>query len=79
MPQLGAAYAARLAKNHAFIDGNKRTAWLLCFLFLRLNGYRVTAPEAEVVIMMNGVAEGSVSEHAFAEWLGGHCAKEEAG
>ena len=67
---LATAYASRIAKIHAYVDGNKRTAWLTCYLFLRLNGYAVHLPEAEVVLMVNGLAEGSISEDAFSAWLG---------
>ena len=66
---LATAYASRIAKNHAFVDGNKRTAWLTCYLFPRLNGYAVHLPEAEVVLMVNGLAEGSISEDVFSAWL----------
>ncbi len=67
--RLGAAYAACLAKNHPFVDGNKRTAWLACFIFLRLNGCLVFAPEAEVVVLVNGAASVEISEEQFTHWL----------
>ena len=67
--ELAAAYAVGIAKNHAFIDGNKRTAFVAAAVFLSRNGLRLTAPEAEATIAMLGVAEGSMSEAQFASWL----------
>jgi death-on-curing protein len=66
---LAAAYAVGFAKNHAFVDGNKRTAWVVCATFLELNGKRVTADQADVVAIMLGVAEGKMSEMKLATWL----------
>jgi death on curing protein len=68
--QLAAAYAFGLAKNHAFVDGNKRTTWVVCALFLELNGRYVTSPQADVVTTMLGVASGEIAEPEFAAWLG---------
>jgi death-on-curing protein len=68
--QLAAAYAFGLAKNHAFVDGNKRTAWVVCALFLELNGRYVTATQGDVVTTMLGVASGEIAEREFAAWLG---------
>ena len=58
-----------IAKNHAFVDGNKRTAFVACAVFLRLNGRAIRAPEPAVVDMMNSLAAGKVTESAFADWL----------
>jgi death-on-curing protein len=69
LTQLAAAYALGIAKNHPFVDGNKRTAWVLCALFLELNGRDVTAEQTEVVEIMLGVAAGSVSDDEMALWL----------
>ena len=69
LPQLAASYAISLAKNHAFIDGNKRTAWVVCAVFLELNGVPVTMGQATVVTTMLGVASGTISEGEFAHWL----------
>jgi death on curing protein len=66
---LAAAYAVGIAKNHAFLDGNKRTAWVICGTFLRLNGIDLLVEEPEVVAMMVGAAAGSVSERQFSRWL----------
>lgn len=66
---LAALYAIGLAKNHAFVDGNKRTAWVVCATFLELNGRSVIADQNTVVTMMLGVADGTVTENAFGAWL----------
>lgn len=66
---LAAAYAFGIAKNHAFLDSNKRTAWVVCAVFLELNGTPVMIDQAEVVRMMLGVADGSFTDKQFADWL----------
>lgn len=66
---LAAAYAFGLAKNHPYIDGNKRVALHVMYVFLRANGLVLDAPEPEVVTTMLGVADGSVSEANLAAWL----------
>lgn len=70
---LAASYAVGLAKNHAFVDGNKRTAFLSVGLFLALNGYRLTANQVEATLTMFDVASGALDEAAFAAWLRRHC------
>jgi death on curing protein len=67
--RLAAALAACIAKNHAFLDGNKRTVWVACALFLELNGIDVVSGSAEVVGFMLGTAEGKLTEEEFAPWL----------
>lgn len=69
---LAAAYAFGLAKNHGFVDGNKRTAFQAMYLFLGLNGYDLEAPEPEVVDVMNRLASGKTTEHGFADWIRPH-------
>ena len=66
---LAASYAVALAKNHPFIDGNKRTAFVAAELFLFLNGYVLEAADADCVLTMLRVAEGSTSEEDFAAWI----------
>ena len=66
---LAAAYGVGLAKNHAFLDGNKRTAFQVMYVFLGLNGLRIDAAEPEVVLLMFDVASGETGEEALAEWL----------
>jgi len=66
---LGAAYAIGLAKNHGFIDGNKRVAFMAVYVFLGLNGLRLVASETEAVRVMTDIAAGAMSEAALARWL----------
>jgi death-on-curing protein len=73
--ELAAVHAVGLAKNHCFVDGNKRAAFLAVGMFLRLNGYRLTAPQADATLAMLGVAEGSLGETEFAAWLREHSAR----
>jgi death-on-curing protein len=67
--QLAAAFAIGIAKNHPFIDGNKRTAWVTCAVFLELNGIPVISEGAEVVSMMLDAADSKITEEVFALWL----------
>ena len=69
---LAASYGVGLAKNHAFVDGNKRAAFLSVGLFLALNGYRLKATQAEATLAMIDVASGALDEPAFAAWLRQH-------
>lgn len=66
---LAASYAFGIAKNHSFVDGNKRTAFVALELFLALNGYTLTADDVQCVLIMLGVAESSVSESELADWV----------
>ena len=66
---LAAAYGFGLAKNHPFIDGNKRTAFLAVGLFLRLNGQRLVASQTDATLGMLQVAGSELSEPALADWL----------
>jgi len=72
IPLLAAAYAVGIACNHAFIDGNKRTAFQTMYVFLALNGLRLVAPEPAIVTLMRDVAMGAVDEVALAEWVRAH-------
>jgi death-on-curing protein len=74
LAELAASYAFGLARNHPFIDGNKRIAFIAAAVFLERNGLCFTAPEAEATIAMMRVAEGSMSERQLASWLGEHLA-----
>ena len=67
--ELAAAYGFAVAKNHAFNDGNKRTAFVAMAVFFEWNGWSLTAPEVDVVTTMLGVADGSIGEAALANWL----------
>jgi len=67
--ELAAAYGVALAKNHPFVDGNKRVAFLSVGVFLMLNGHRLTATQVDATLIMFAVAAGEIDEHAFAEWI----------
>lgn len=69
MAALAGAYAFGIAKNHPFIDGNKRTAFVACELFLAANGYDLVASDEECLAMMLGLTASEVSESEFAAWL----------
>src|SRR5919201_4580015 len=66
---LAAEYGFGLAKNHPFLDGNKRTAFVAANVFLILNGFEIEAPEPEVVTTMLRVAGGRLSRNKFAGWI----------
>ena len=72
---LAASYAIGLAKNHAFVDGNKRAAFLAAGLFLHLNGYRLCVSQADATLTMLAVAAGEMDEAGFADWLRRNCRK----
>lgn len=67
--EIAAAYAFGVAKAHAFIDGNKRTAFVAAVTFLRLNGHVFRPDPVEGVRMMEDLAAGEVSEDAFGDWV----------
>lgn len=69
LPQLAASYAYGLAKNHAFVDGNKRVALLAIRAFLFRNGIRFEPTEAGAVAFIEGLAAGSVSERELSDWI----------
>ncbi len=66
---LAAAYAYGIARNHPFIDGNKRTALVASFTFLFLNGYKVTTSQAENVSIFLSLAAGTLTEDELAAWF----------
>src|SRR5262249_18729431 len=72
LTQLAAAYSVGIAKNHPFLDGNKRTAWVVCATFLEVNGQRVIADQSAVVEIMLGISAGTVKDEAMAVWLDGN-------
>lgn len=67
--ELASAYGVGLAKNHPFLDGNKRTAFVAVELFLVLNGYDLIATDADCILTMLAVASGDVNEQDFANWI----------
>ncbi len=66
---LAGAYAYGIARNHPFVDGNKRTAAVVSETFLVLNGYHLAATDAEVVVAFLALAAGELSEEEMAEWF----------
>ena len=69
MPEMAAAYTAGIVKNHPFLDGNKRTGFMMGAGFLERNGYEFLASEAEVAIRTLALAAGEMTEAAYADWL----------
>lgn len=72
IPELAAAYAFGIARNHPFVDGNKRAAFLALGLFLALNGRQLTANQADALKTMLALAAGELSEPELAIWIGRH-------
>ena len=66
---LAAAYAAGIIKNHPFLDGNKRTGFMLGAGFLERNGFELHATEAEAVVRTLALAAGEMTEAEYAQWL----------
>lgn len=66
---LAAAHAFGIARNHPFVDGNKRAAFVTMMLFLRKNGVRFAPPQAEATTIILGLAAGEVSEESLARWI----------
>jgi death-on-curing protein len=69
---VAAAYAFGLAKNHGYVDGNKRIGFLAMGVFLFINGHLLDAPEAEAVIVMLELAAGERTEEQLAGWIRDH-------
>ena len=67
--ELAASLAFGLAKNHPFVDGNKRSAWVGARLFLRLNGVNLMFDRAEATVMVQQLASGELSESQVAQWF----------
>lgn len=67
--ELAASYAFGIARNHPFLDGNKRTAFVLLELFLALNGFDMKADDAACVLMILALAAGELDEAAAAAWI----------
>ena len=72
---LAAAYAFRIAKNHPFVDGNKRAAFASIVVFLGLNGIDFIAPPEQATAIILGLAAGEVSEDGLARWVGDNLPK----
>jgi death on curing protein len=69
MAQLAAAYAAGISNNHPFLDGNKRAAMHVAFVFLEYNGLRITASQEDAYLTILGLAAGEVTEDELAVWF----------
>jgi len=69
---LGAAYAFGIARDHPFIDGNKRTAFVVCLLFLQLNGCQIIASQQDKYETFLSLAEGRLTEQELTTWLQEH-------
>ena len=67
--EMAAAYTVGIVRNHPFIDGNKRTAFVVGVLFLELNGRRFTATEEDAAQAVLGLAGGTIDEASFTRWL----------
>ncbi len=69
LPELAAAYAYGIARNHPFVDGNKRTSLLAMYTFLGVNGIDFIVPEADAAAIILSLAAGEVSEESLARWI----------
>jgi death-on-curing protein len=67
--RLAASYAAGIARNHPFVDGNKRAAFAAAGVFLKLNGFNLTAPQPVATAAVLDLAAGDLPEEGFAAWL----------
>jgi death-on-curing protein len=70
---LAASYSYGLARNHPFVDGNKRIALTIAAVFLELNGWSLDASEAEAVVVYQRLAAGAISEEELAKWMQATC------
>ena len=72
LSELAAITAVGLARNHGYVDGNKRVAFVSMNIFLELNGYILDVPETEVVSVMAEIAGGTMTEQELSEWISDH-------
>jgi death on curing protein len=72
IPILAAAYAWGLIRDHPFVDGNKRTAFLVSTAFCQANGYRFEAPDGEPIVIFQAAAAGEIQEAGLAMWFKRH-------
>lgn len=73
LPEMAGAYAAGVVLNHPFVDGNKRTGFMLAATFLEINGWEFTATEAAVVQSTVALASRGLTEAQYVEWLSKNC------
>ena len=71
--RLAAAYAFGIVRNHPFVDGNKRTAFLAAYVFLHVNGHEIVADEVSAVTTVLALAAGEIGEEEFTKWLQRNC------
>ena len=69
LAELAASYAFGIARNHPFVDGNKRTAFVVCETFLALNGVELMASDVDCVLVMQDLAAGEIAEAEFTIWI----------
>ena len=69
LPELAAAYAFGIARNHPFVDGNKPTSLLALYTFLGVNGVDFVVPEAEAAVIILALAAGEVSAESLTRWI----------
>jgi len=74
LPELAAVYAFGIAGNHPFVDGNKRVAFMAAYVFLGLNGYRLTATEPDATLTFLALAAGELEEVELADWIAANIA-----
>jgi death-on-curing protein len=74
LAQLAASYGFGIARNHPFIDGNKRSAFMSIGLFLMINGHRLAADQTDAITTILGVANGDIDERALSAWIAAHLA-----
>ena len=67
--EMAALYTAGIVRNHPFVDGNKRTGFVVGVVFLELNGFEFTASEADATQAVMGLAAGTLDEGAYVIWL----------
>lgn len=72
LADLAAAYAFGIARNHPFVDGNKRTAFVVCRMFLKLNGRDIDASQEDKYSTFLSLAEGSLGEQELGQWIREH-------
>lgn len=76
LPEMAASYATGIVLNHPFLDGNKRTGFMMAATFLEINGWQLTATEESVVQQTVALASGTLSESGYADWLKANCKHE---
>lgn len=75
LSDLAAAYGFGIARNHPFVDGNKRTAYVVMEMFLALNAIKLTASDEDSVVTMLDLAAGNLTEQELSAWLRTHAAR----